>query len=277
MRRLSIALAALGVVASLVLVGAGPASASSRFVCSGDPANPGVLAGTYPTGVDVKGFCVVGGPTTVDGKVVVTKGSALVATDADFTANGNVQVRSGGTLVGGPVEEEGAEPAPGILFHVTGNLDSTHPLGVVIHEAAIDGNVTETGGGGGFTCDPIGIFAEFQSPVFSVYAEGTHIGGKLTVTGVTSCWLGVTHSQIDGGIRILHNQLADPDAIEILDNHIGGNLVCQQNSMMWDSADILEDALYPRQWEPNVVGGTRVGQCVEAPPLTPGGSSPGPF
>jgi hypothetical protein len=75
---------------------------------------------------------------------------------------------------------------------------------------------------------------------------------------------------------VLNNQLADPDAIEILDNDIAGNIVCEQNSMMWDSADITE-ALYPRLWEPNRVSGKRVGECVVAPPLTLDGTSPGAF
>jgi hypothetical protein len=43
------------------------------------------------------------------------------------------------------------------------------------------------------------------------------------------------------------------------------------------SADIAEDSLNPRQYEPNTVGGTRVGQCVTAPPTMQGGTSPGPF
>ena len=64
----------------------------------------------------------------------------------------------------------------------------------------------------------------------------------------------------------------------MLDNSIGGNIVCHQNSMMWDSADLVEDSLYPRQWEPNTVGGQRVGQCVVAPPIdSPFGVSPGAF
>src|SRR5262249_59676038 len=117
----------------------------------------------------------------------------------------------------------------------------------------------------------------FDSPVFSV-VEGSHVHGSVSVNGLTSCWLGLTHSQIDGGVTMNGNQLADPDAIEILDNVIGGNIVCQGNSMMWDSADTVEDSLYPRQWEPNTVGGNRIGQCVTAPPIdSPGGVSPGPF
>jgi hypothetical protein len=117
----------------------------------------------------------------------------------------------------------------------------------------------------------------FGSPVFSVIGEGSHVGGNVTITGLTSCWFGITHSRLDRNVHVLNNQLADPDAIEILDNDIGGNIVCEQNSMMWDSADIVEDSLYPRLWEPNRVAGNRVGQCVVAAPLTPGGTSPGAF
>ena len=181
---------------------------------------------------------------------------------------------NGATLIGGQDPDAGGG-ASGV-FHVGGNVIATQPLGVVIHEATIDGNFVEIGGGGGMTCNPSGIFAVFQSPVFSVL-EGTHLGGQMTVVGLQSCWFGITHNVIDGGVRVLRNQLADPDAIEILDNTIGGNLVCRRNSMMWDSADIEEESLYPRLWEPNRVSGQRVGQCVVAPPLTEGGTSPGAF
>jgi len=270
-------LVSLGALGAAMLMTTGVASAAAPYTCSGSLDNPGVLSGTYSTNVFVSGFCVTGGPTTVAGNVMVLPRSTFIADD--FTATGNVQVGSGATLIGGPTEEgdEGEGPPPAPTFHIGGNLISTQALGVVLHGSAIDGNVTETGGGGGFTCDPSGIFAVFGSPVFSVIGEGSHVGGDVTVTGLTSCWLGVTHSRIDGGVHMLNNQLADPDAIEILDNDIGGNLVCEQNSMMWDSADIAEDALYPRLWEPNRVAGTRVGQCVVAPPLTPDGTSPGAF
>jgi hypothetical protein len=196
----------------------------------------------------------------------------------DFHVGGNVHVGRGATLVGGPTEDGGEEggPPPPQTFRVDGNLIATNPLGVVLHGSAINGNVVETGGGGGFNCDPSGVFAAFDSPVFSVIGEGSHVGGNVTFTGLTSCWLGITHSRIDGNIHMLGNRLADPDAVEILDNDIGGNIVCRQNSMMWDSADISE-SLYPRQWEPNRIDGKRVGQCVTAPALTQGGTSPGPF
>jgi hypothetical protein len=269
-------LASLGALAAAMLMTAGAASAAAPYTCSGSLDNPGVLAGTYSTNVFVSGFCVTGGPTTVTGNVTILAGSTLIADD--FTATGNIQVGSGATLVGGPAEEGGDESAPPPpSFHVGGNLIATQPLGVVLHGSDISGNVVETGGGGGFTCDPSGIFAVFDSPVFSVIGEGSHVGGNVTITGLTSCWLGLTHSRFDGSVHVLNNQLADPDAIEILDNDIGGNIVCEQNSMMWDSADLAEDSLYPRLWEPNRVSGTRVGQCVVAPPLNPGEPSPGAF
>jgi hypothetical protein len=269
-------LVSLGALAAAILVMAGAASAAAPYTCSGSLNNPGVLSGAYATNVFVHGFCVTGGPTTVAGKVRLLAGSTLIADD--FTATGNVHVGRGATLIGGPADsgdDSGPPPAPS--FHVGGNLIATQPLGVVLHGSDIGGNVVETGGGGGLNCDPSGIFAAFDSPVFSVLGEGSHVGGNVTFTGLTSCWLGVTHSRIDGSVHMLNNQLADPDAVEILDNDIGGNIVCEQNSMMWDSADTVEGSLYPRQWEPNRVAGKRVGQCVAAPPLTADGSSPGPF
>jgi hypothetical protein len=264
------------VLMAAMLATGSAASAAARHTCSGSLNSPGVLSGTYHANVVVRGVCVTSGPTTVTGNLKLRKGSTLVADD--FHVGGNVHVGRGATLVGGPTEDGGEEggPPPPQTFRVDGNLIATNPLGVVLHGSAINGNVVETGGGGGFNCDPSGVFAAFDSPVFSVIGEGSHVGGNVTFTGLTSCWLGITHSRIDGNIHMLGNRLADPDAVEILDNDIGGNIVCRQNSMMWDSADISE-SLYPRQWEPNRIDGKRVGQCVTAPALTQGGTSPGPF
>jgi hypothetical protein len=273
--RLLLSLAAgVGLIAALLL-SASSAGAAPPQTCSGTADSPGDLAGMYAGNVVVSGFCSGGGPATVNGNLMLAPGSALIDF-AGLTVNRNVIVQSGATLFVGAEEDAAAAPAQPGVFHFAGNLVASQPLGVVLHGVNVDGNINESGGGGGFTCDPVGIFAAFESPVFSVY-EGGHLGGSITITGLTSCWLGITHSKIDGGVHLLGNQLADPDAIEVLDNSIGGNIVCQQNSMMWDSADIT-DALYPRLWEPNTVGGQRVGQCVIAPPTdSPSGVSPGPF
>jgi hypothetical protein len=266
-----------GVLAAVMLGAAGPVGAAPPQTCSGTFDSPGSLAGSYPGNVVVSGACSGDAPATVNGNLTLTSGSALVDF-AGLTVNGNVIVQAGATLfVGAEEEEAAASQQPSVDFHFGGNLVASQPLGVVLHGVAVDGNINESGGGGGFTCDPVGVFTLFESPVFSV-VEGGHVGGHVTITNLTSCWLGITHSQIEGGVSLLNNQLADPDAIEVLDNSIGGNIVCQGNSMMWDSADLVEDSLFPRLWEPNTVGGNRIGQCVVAPPIdSPSGDSPGPF
>ena len=93
-----------------------------------------------------------------------------------------------------------------------------------------------------------------------------------------SCWLGLARLKVAGNMRIIRNQLADPDAIEILSNVIHGRLACRENSQVWNSAEVSEETLYPRTPEPNTVFGVRVGQCRLASPETEGGEpGPGPF
>jgi hypothetical protein len=196
---------------------------------------------------------------------------------------------------------------------VSGNLSEHQPLGVVVHSSTIGGNVqevggsddrsagddqsgggsdgrdgNEVGGGGGFTCTNKGptvagfpVFgAAFGGlPVYSGYEDST-VHGNLSVIGLTSCWLGVARVQVSGNVDLINNQLADPDAIEILSNQISGNLRCQQNSQVWDSAEHVPRAaaLVPRDSMPNTVSGHRVGQCMLASPATDGGpSGPGAF
>jgi hypothetical protein len=278
--RLLLSSVAVGGLIAAGLGVAGSAVAAPPQTCSGTFDSPGMLSGSY-SNVVVSGFCGVSGPTTISGHLVLRPNSTLAAVfaGANLTVNGNVDVQRGATLLAGcnPFGFTCIDNEAGFSStHITGNLIQTQALGVVLHGDTIDGNVVENGGGGGVNCDPSGVFVAFDSPVFSVY-DGSRIGGNITVTGRQSCWLGIAHSQIGGSVHLLHNQLADPDAIEVIDNSIGGNIVCEQNSMVWDSADITE-ALYPRDWEPNTVGGTRVGQCVVAPPIdSPEGVSPGAF
>ena len=75
-------------------------------------------------------------------------------------------------------------------------------------------------------------------------------------------------------------QLGDPEGVEILSNTIANNLVCTDNSAVWDSseANFGQPHLYPRTPQPNKVGDDRKGQCELASPSTPGGRrGPGPF
>jgi hypothetical protein len=108
--------------------------------------------------------------------------------------------------------------------------------------------------------------------------EDSTVGGNLGVSGLTSCWLGVARVHVHGNLSFTNDKLADPDAIEILGNHVGKNLSCAGNSSMWDSSELSLTANFPRRPDPNTVTGTRSGQCVLSTPVTQGGSSgPGAF
>lgn len=295
-RRLSLLLGVGGLALGMLAANATGAAADQRASCSGSFQSPGVLAGTYSSNVTVAGVCAVNaGPALIKGNLTLSPGAAVVAAfglndqtasgSSSLTVKGNLKVQQGAALLLGcdpqsfpcvddPNPEQPTLSSPGA---VSGNLSEQQPLGVVVHDSTIGGNVQETGGGGGLTCEPSGVFGAFGSPVYSDYEDST-VKGNLDVIGLTSCWLGVARVHVGGSLDMLHDQLADPDAIEIISNAISGNLLCQQNSQVWDSADQSENGLYPRLAEPNSVGGHRVGQCVLASPATEGGpSGPGPF
>ena len=238
-----------------------------------------------PLGLRRKGGCGHAWISTVG--LTLGPGAVLLAAFAlddhtgrgssSLSVRGNLDVQSGASLLLGcepghftclddPAPEDPTLSSQG---QVSGNLIEQEPLGVVVHNSIIDGNVQETGGGGGASCEPTGVFAAFGSPVYSDY-EDTTVHGNLSVTGLSSCWLGVARVRVSGNLSMIKDQLADPDAIEILANHISGNLSCQQNSQVWDSADETEN-LYPRAPEPNTVSGRRSGQCVLASPAIEGG------
>ena len=284
-----------GLLVGATALGAAPAGAAAGPpVCTGTPDSPGVLAGTYHSNVLVTGVCAVnGGAAVVFGNLTVAPGAAVLAAFAlnDLTGKGTsslkvtgkLLVQPGGTaLVGCDAAsfaclDDPNQEAPTLNMRPKlGSVNERQPLGVVIHNALVNGSVTESGGGGGETCTPSGIFEVFGSPVYSDLENST-IHGNVTVTGLQSCWLGNIRDHVGGTVKISNNQLADPDAIEILSNHVSGSLICKGNSMTWDSTDLTEN-LYPRQPEPNTVNGKRVGQCVLASPPTEGGQpGPGPF
>lgn len=282
---------AVGALLFTMLGGATTARADDShhqsLTCSGASLqSPGVIApGTYDS-ITVSGVCLIpGGSVHVDRNVVVTSSSLLLANfpalgpgtpegDADITVGGNVLVGNRAVLVLGCAPSFGC--AITTTDTISGNLLADEPLGVIVHGTTIRGNVVETGGGGGVTCDPVGVFTQIGSPAFSAYDDSS-VGGNIAVTGLRSCWFGVARVRVGGSAIFTSNDLADPDAIEILSNNISGNLICEENSMMWNSFEASE-ALFPRVPAPNTVGGKRVGQCVLASPTTPGGPlGPGPF
>jgi hypothetical protein len=281
LRKSVVLLATVMLAMSVAILMSPAASATPVSTCSGTPDSPGVLATTNGS-AQVSGFCTVsGGPTVINGSLTLLPGSGLLAAFAHspLLVNGSVYVRSGATLIlGCDPQEFSCMDDPNAIGSstVNGRLVADHPLGVIEHRSTINGNVVQTGGGGGVSCDPSGIFNAFGSPVFSTYELGS-INGNLTITGVASCWLGVEDMRINGNVTITNNQLADLDAIEVTAGHFNGNLSCTGNSAVWDNNE-GPTGLFPRIPNPNVVTGTRSGQCVLASPTTSTGSpGPGPF
>jgi hypothetical protein len=268
------------VVPAAVVI-AGPtevASAASPFTCNGTIASPGVLAaGTYST-VTVSGVCYVNaGQVTVTGDVTIQANDSLVAAFATnhgagtsgITVNGNVNVASGGTLILGCEASEFAcldDPTPGTptlnsADTVEGSINASSALGILVHNSTIGTDVIQTGGGGGLTCTPTGIFTIFVPPFgppggLPVYSdiEDNAIGGNLRVTGLQSCWFGALRNQIGGSFTYADNTLVDPDASENFTNQIAGNFLCSGNSPVVHYGDSGGST--------NVVGGFATGECA---------------
>lgn len=278
------------------------APASGPYVCSGTLGKPGVLSGRYPSGVVVRGVCAAKfGRARVFGTLLVTRGSSLAAAwglnhrtnkgGSSLTISGNLVVNQGATVIlGCKVNADGSgfpclddpnpnKPTLSSAVSVSGSIVENAPLGVIVHNSLIGGSIRETGGGGGLSCAPpkSGPFAKLMSPVYSDY-EDSSVAGSLGVTGLRSCWLGVARVRVHGSLTFIKDKLGDPDAIEILANHVGKNLSCTGNSAVWNSADAQPNQQFPRIAQPNTVHGKRSGQCVLSSPTTMGGpSGPGPF
>lgn len=299
-RRAISILASAGLVAGLLAVTGGTATAAGAggYTCTGTFGSPGVLSGTHGD-VVIRGVCGVnGGPAVVRGDLTVSSGSTLFAAFAfndiagggvsNLTVKGDVRVGAGAVAVIGchPVsfscvdDPNGGSTGIGSHDSIGGDLTSSQALGVIVHNTAIGGDVQQSGGGGGQTCVPPAgtLFEAFGFPAYSAYEDGS-VAGDVSITDVSSCWMGVNRLTVRGDMRFIDDQLADPDAIEILANNIKGDLVCKQNSMVWDNADATPFQLFPRtQPQTNTVKGDRVGQCVLSSPVNEGDpSGPGPF
>jgi hypothetical protein len=276
----------LAAITSLVLgtvaLGAGAAGAAQtdghhhqRNTCTGTFTAPGVLAGKYKGDVVVSGVCVVnGGAAVVKGDLILAPGSALNATfssgTASLTVKGDIKVGPGALLAMGcepnfsPCTDDPTLTGQNKVF---GNVTAFRAVGVLLHASTIKGSVSVFGGGGGASCNPPfpGAFADIGSPPFTD-AEDNSIGGNLTMIGLKSCWLGALRNSVRGSVFVAGNTMADPDAMEILANHIRGSIACFNNSPAVQYGDSGSS--------PNQVKRHAFGECafnVRQPNPSPGG------
>src|SRR5262249_19673735 len=216
-----------GLLAAAPVTAAGAATTSGTTTCSGTPTAPGTLTGTHAN-VVVNGVCFVNaGRAVVNGNLTVTAGSALVAVFAlndttgtgksSLTVKGNLQVNVGAALLMGcnPANfaclDDPNQNQPTLSSHATVGLDlrSFRPLGVIVHNVTVGGDVIQTGGGGGVNCRPQGLFQVFGQPVFSAYEVGT-VGGDMRISSYLACWMGIVKVHVGNTMNISGNRLADP-------------------------------------------------------------------
>ena len=243
-----------------------------------------IAPGTYES-ITVTGTCLIpSGIVRVRGGVSVKQGAVFLANfPAGPGPEGDATLLVGGDLTVGPgaMVFLGCSPAIGCVNttsdRINGDVRADRPLGLLFHSNSIGGGISLQGGGGGVTCTPSGIFAQFGSPVYSTFEDNT-IGGDVSIANYRSCWLGFIRNHSRGDVSIVNNQLADLDAIEINANTIAGDLNCRKNSFVWDSSEASfgQTALWPRTQAPNTVRGERTGQCDKLQDPTTEGGTRGP-
>lgn len=246
---------------------AGPAGAAPKASCSGSlsdfPNNVGTLVGFYSGNVEISGACFVwAGPAEIHGNLTLLPGSTLVAAFASgsLKVDGSLFVKPGATLIMGCnpdsfpcIDDNPNDPTLTSLESVSGNLVANHPLGLVMHNTTIQGNALEHGGGGGVSCDTTpGVFGVFQSPAY-IDNEDSTIEGNLIINDVRTCWLGSLRDHVGGNFVDTNNTMADPDAGEVVNNWVQGNLICTNNSPQVQFGDSGA--------APNQVSGNAAGQC----------------
>ena len=255
---------------------AAPIGGSGAYNCTGGNVAPG----TYRS-MTITGVCYMPvGKIVVQENLTVAPGALLDAvTPGDPPASPTVPatvVVGGNVLVGrGAVLLFGCSPniscPAGITYDsIDGNLTAIGAQGVVVHSASIGGSASLLGGGGGAaakTCNaqpsgdssPIADLEPWSedpnldtTPVYSDFEDAT-IGGNLTVAGLTSCWLGSLRNQVGGNVSVSGNTMGDPDAMEIDNNLLRGNMTCLNNTPAVQFGDSGA--------APNLVGRLGIGEC----------------
>jgi hypothetical protein len=181
---------------------------------------------------------------------VAAHGALNAATPATLNVGGDVVVEHRG------IAAIGCSPDVGCATlgndHIGGSLRAFRAWAVIVHGTTIGGNATITGGGRTQDCTAVAVYG---GPFYGVVEDST-VGGNLEIRGLHSCWLGVIRNHVGGTVRLIGNRFGDPDAMEIVTNHIGGNLACFNNNPAAQVGDSMG--------QPNVVAGQARGECKAA-------------
>jgi len=244
-RTLGLALA-VGVVALLWPAAAGAATHHGNVTCHGGTLH----AGTYRS-LRITGFCTLPGSGTVTvrhGVVVTRTGLFNAATPATLVVWGDVTVQHRGIAAIGCSPDVGCKELGADVIH--GSVRAFRAWATIIHATTVGGDVTIRGGGRTMDCTKL---APFGAPFYSVVEDAT-VGGNLVIRRLHSCWLGVIRNHVGGSVRLIGNRFGDPDAMEIVTNHVAGNLACFNNNPAAQVGD--------SQGDQNIVLGQKRGECA---------------
>jgi hypothetical protein len=286
--RRAVIVAALSLAASVAAVGgAGSARAATShngkvagragaFICSGGTAAAPqtVPAGTYASLViGSQATCATdAGPVTVTGFVSVAPGGAFAAafSSSPLTVDGDVVVNSGAAAFLGcepnffPCFDDPNKVGP---VTIKGSLVAESALTVVTHAMTVGGDVQFLGGGGGLSCPNEGpgtgtvpgntpaaaVLNSVPTPPYFDNEDNT-VTGNVWITNVQTCWTGSLRNHVGGSLVDENNVMADPDAGEVLANHVSGNLICAANNPATQFGDSMSTS--------NIVSGFAQGQCA---------------
>ena len=250
------------------------------YTCDGS--SGGVIPAGFYENILVTGVCYMpSGHITIGHDLVVAPGALLDAVapgdpsatkvlPASVHIGGDVWVGKGAALLlGCSPNISCASPNPGITFdEIKGNVTAIGAQGVVLHSVAIGGDLKVIGGGGGTagqTCEsqlptsptnaalkPWSLDPNLDfTPIYTDLEDST-VGGDYKVIGLSTCWLGSLRNWIGDDVKFVGNTFGDPDAMEVGNNLIWGDLGCWKNS---PAPQFGEGAA------PNIVNGRGFGQC----------------
>ncbi len=239
------------------------AATASSFVCSG--IGQVIPAGTYGH-VTVTGLCSIEGSGVVNirGGLTIASGAGLDASGSDcmsfVNVSAGVRVLDGAVLFFGNGHGTGCPSSNGTI---SGGLRGRNALAVVVHGTHISGGFSLSGGGGGTTCGAMFVAGQdLFSPPFGDL-EDSWVSGGVSVSGLSTCWLGVIRNQVSGGVRVNSNTMGDPDAIEIGLNTISGGLACSGNALAFAGpGGVPTNSFDGSPPHPNIVSGAESGQCA---------------
>ena len=134
---------------------------------------------------------------------------------------------------------------------VVGKLVGNSAAAILAHHNNIKTDVKQNLGGGDPSCADSDPRID-GAPDYTTY-EDNNVGGNVTITKVTTCWMGFIRNNVKGTVIYNNNSTDDPDGNEIVSNQIGGDLKCMGNNPPPQAGDSAGAA--------NAVAGTRTGQC----------------